>query len=251
MFGRRKDKDEASEPEVDGAVDGAVAGAEQEQALSPRPEGPWDETEDHPQGEHVDLAGLQIPVREGVEVRVEVDQEGQVIAATLTDGQSSLQLGAYAAPRTYGIWDDVRAEIITSLESGGGRSNLVEGAFGIELVALVPAAGPDGEPALQPARFVGVDGPRWFLRGLWTGPAVQGGDAVAPLLASAFRGVVVVRGKEPMPQRGPLPLKLPKEITDQAQAAQMAAAGEHVHEAPDHVHVAPTVLEPAPDTREV
>ena len=48
----------------------------------------------------------------------------------------------------------------------------VDGPFGTELRARVPAEGPAGQqPQLAPARFLGVDGPRWFLRGLVTGPA--------------------------------------------------------------------------------
>ena len=71
---------------------------------------------------------------------------------------------------------------------------------------------------LAPARFLGVDGPRWFVRALLTGPgAVTPADA-EPLLA-ALRDCVVVRGTEAMAVRDPLPLKLPKDMTDAANAA--------------------------------
>jgi hypothetical protein len=46
-----------------------------------------------------------------------------------------------------------------------------------------------------------------------TGPgALDPGSA--PLLTGALRRLVVVRGDQAMPLRDPLPLKLPKEITD-------------------------------------
>jgi hypothetical protein len=75
------------------------------------------------------------------------------------------------------------------------------------------------QPVRVPARFLGVDGPRWFLRGTITGPAGAGGEAAAAL-EDAFREVVVVRGTEPMPVREPLPLALPAQAAEQM-AAQM------------------------------
>jgi hypothetical protein len=63
---------------------------------------------------------------------------------------------------------------------------------------------------LQPTRFLGVDGPRWFLRGLLTGPAATDPQQARRLL-EAFRGTVVVRGADAMAPRDMLPLRLPKE----------------------------------------
>jgi uncharacterized protein DUF3710 len=86
-----------------------------------------------------------------------------------------------------------------------------------------PGAAP--KPVRRPARFIGVDGPRWFLRGMLTGPA--GADsAAAAALEEAFRQIVVVRGTDPMPVREPLPLTLPPAAAAQVaeqQAAQQAA----------------------------
>jgi hypothetical protein len=64
--------------------------------------------------------------------------------------------------------------------------------------------------ASQPARFIGVDGPRWFLRGLMTGVAATDPQQ-ARTLEDVFRGVVVVRGGEAMAPRDLLPLRLPRE----------------------------------------
>jgi hypothetical protein len=74
----------------------------------------------------------------------------------------------------------------------------------------------------RPARFLGVDGPRWFLRGMMSGPAAAD-PAAAATLEEAFRGIVVVRGSQPMPVREPLTLTLPPEAA--AQLAQQQAAG--------------------------
>jgi hypothetical protein len=74
---------------------------------------------------------------------------------------------------------------------------------------------------VEPARFIGVDGPRWFLRGVLTGqPAVEPGTDAE--LVALFRDVVVVRGGDPMAPREPIPLRLPEDVPGGPQAAQPA-----------------------------
>jgi uncharacterized protein DUF3710 len=162
----------------------------------------------------VDLGGMQVPVLEGLELRVEVDEAGQVVAATLVDGDSLMQLGAFAAPKTSGIWAEVRQEIADSIRSGGGNVDEVDGPYGLELRTAVPTEVPG---QFAPARFVGIDGPRWFLRALFSGPAGTDPDASAQL-NSVLEAVVIVRGSDAMPIRDPLPLRLPEEAVAAAQA---------------------------------
>jgi hypothetical protein len=174
-----------------------------------RPRGPWD-SHDVPRGDdtpRVDLGGILVPVPDGVEVRVEVQDEIPV-AATMVDGASQLQVHAFAAPKSSGLWAEVRAEIAASLTGAGGSAEDVEGPFGTELRARIPDA-----KGTQPARFIGVDGPRWFLRGLLTGPAST--DPVrAKRLEGAFRDVVVQRGSDAMAPRDMLPLHLPRDARE-------------------------------------
>jgi hypothetical protein len=151
--------------------------------------------------------------------------QGQVVAATLVRGTSAMQISAFAAPRTDGIWDEVREEIATSLREGGGKAEESEGPLGTELVASVPTEIPDQGRALMPARFLGVDGPRWFVRALLTGPAATTPGADADLIA-ALRGLVVVRGSDPMAVRDALPLALPKDVAEAAAKAQETAAAD-------------------------
>ncbi len=69
---------------------------------------------------------------------------------------------------------------------------------------------PDGTNGVQMVRFVGCDGPRWFLRGVISGQgAVQ--PAAAGVLESVFRDTVVLRGEAPMAPRDPIVLKLPND----------------------------------------
>jgi Protein of unknown function (DUF3710) len=183
--------------------------------------GPYD-ADSAPEDEipRLDLGSLRVPMVDGLELRLDVDQAtGQPAQLVLADGESMLQLAGFAAPRSSGIWDEVRAEIAESLVASGGRAEEVDGTLGTELSAYIPTEQPG---QLAPARFIGVDRPRWFLRGLLSGPAALDRE-VAGRLEFAFRATVVVRGKDAMPIRDPLPLKLPpeaQEMADQAQAAQ-------------------------------
>ena len=61
---------------------------------------------------------------------------------------------------------------------------------------------------MQPVRFVGVDGPRWFVRALFGGRAAREPEAAAPLEA-VLRAVVVVRGTDPMAPGDALALHVP------------------------------------------
>jgi hypothetical protein len=180
--------------------------------------GPWDEADVPDDGvERLDLGGLRVPTLPGVEVRMEADQSGGVSSVLLVAGQSAVQLGAFAAPRSGGIWDDVRAEMLEGIVGAGGTGVEVPGDLGVELQANVRTE--EGE---QPMRFVGVDGPRWLLRAVYSGNAAADPSA-DPVLADSVRGTVVVRGDSPMPVRDPLPLQLPEEIVER-QAAQQAEA---------------------------
>lgn len=219
LFRRRRDDDDAEfddlEREADASADDDAAGTSN---ASARPGGPWDLADVDDDLARVDLGALQVPVPPGCEVRVDV-QEDQVVAATLVDGRSAVQIHAFAAPRREGIWDEVRAEIAESLRSSGGSADDVDGPFGRELRARIPApvdGQPQAPPALQPARFIGVDGPRWFLRGLVTGAAATDPNQ-ARVLEAAFGNVVVVRGGEAMAPRELLPLRLPREAQQQLQ----------------------------------
>jgi hypothetical protein len=225
MFRRRKHAetpDEGADPAVTADAAQADAPAPDAPAEPVRPQGPWD-AEDAPEDglERLDLGGLKIPVPPGTEVRVDVNPQGQVMAATIIAAPSSMQVSAFAAPRKAGIWDDVRSEMTEQLRSGGGLAMDVDGPLGTELRAGVPTEVPGRGRLLAPARFVGVDGPRWFLRALMTGAAAVDAAAAEPLEA-ALRDVVVVRGGDPMAVRDPLPLRLPKDVVEQQPQDQAA-----------------------------
>jgi hypothetical protein len=172
--------------------------------------GPYDERDAPDDGlARVDLGALRVPVGQGYDIRVDINEAQQVISATLAAPEGTMQLGVFAAPRNEGIWDEVRAEIATSLNTQRKASaSEAEGPFGTELRGTLPS---DGGKGTVPVRFIGVDGPRWFLRALLAGP-VATDRAKAKRFEEAFRLCVVVRGAEPLPVREPVPLKLPGDV---------------------------------------
>ncbi|WP_329568157.1 DUF3710 domain-containing protein [Kitasatospora sp. NBC_01266] len=184
---------------------------------APRPDGPWDFSElESPAEGRVDLGGLLVPGVEGMELRVEVAGDA-IVAATLVLGNSAIQLQAFAAPKSEGIWGEVRDEIADGIRTQGGLVEVEEGNLGWHLRAQVPVQLPDGTQGVQLVRFVGCDGPRWFLRGVISGQAAVQPET-ADVLEQVFRQTVVVRGEVPMAPRDPIVLKLPED-------AQMVADG--------------------------
>jgi hypothetical protein len=188
-----------------------------------RPNGPWDDAEADAAAEvaRVDFGSLRVPVAENLRLRVDTGPDQRILGVTVEHEQSAVQINAFAAPRSAGIWDEIREEIAESLRASGGSADDHDGPFGIELRAKVPTDTGGRSRGLTAARFVGVDGPRWFLRGLITGPAATDERFTAEVEA-AFRDVIVVRGQEAMAPRDPLPLTMPKELDD---AGEGTAAG--------------------------
>jgi hypothetical protein len=172
--------------------------------------GPYDER-DAPADElpRIDLGALRLPISDAYEVRLDLNEAQQVISATLAAPDGTMQLGVFAAPRNEGIWDEVRAEIAESLNADRrGSATEADGPFGTELHAKLPA---DGGKGTVPGRFVGVDGPRWFLRALLAGPVASDPVKAKPF-EEALRRSVVVRGSDPLPVREPVPLQLPGDL---------------------------------------
>jgi len=215
VFRRRRASTEG--PPADGLPDAVpgeeVPAAAEPATAGPAPAGPWDAGDDVPDQDRIDFGSLRVPLGDEFEVQVSV-ADSQPAWITVVSGDSGLQLQAFAAAKSGGLWDEVRAEIAAEVARSGGDSSEAQGPFGTELRArIVPAepvqGGPGGER--QPVRFLGVDGPRWFLRGVIIGPAADHPELAAPL-EGVFGGVVVVRGDHPVPPRDMREIRLPDEI---------------------------------------
>lgn len=177
---------------------------------SDRSRGPLDAAEVGDTPELVDLGSLRIPPLAGMNLNLEVEQESQaIVSVALELDGSRVQLQAFAAPKSDTLWPGISSQIDQSVTAQGGRTDRREGRFGEELLARVPGTGPDGSQGTMIARFVGVDGPRWFLRAVFGGPAAINEEAAKPL-EELLGGVVVDRGQTPMAPTEMLPLHLPE-----------------------------------------
>lgn len=171
--------------------------------------GPFDVSEVDGQGDRLDVGSLWLPLVDGIELQLQVDEaSGQVTGVFVVLGESAVQMQAFAAPRHEGIWREICDEIAAGITEQGGTADPGAGPFGHELLARVPSTQPDGKVGFQPLRFTGVDGPRWLLRAVFHGRAAIEPEAAGPLEA-LVADVVVVRGGEPMGPRELLPLRLP------------------------------------------
>ncbi|WP_017976133.1 DUF3710 domain-containing protein [Actinopolyspora halophila] len=176
--------------------------------------GPYDKQEaPDDEIERLDLGSVRLPVPENSQLQVEIDPEGPVRAVHLLTPSGRLTVSAFAAPRTGDLWQEVRQELVDQLRSDGATVRFEDGGWDTELVA---------ETAKTSLRFVGVDGPRWLLRGVAASPAADL-DACTKLLYAVIDEAVVDRGSEPMPVRTPLPIELPEEIAAHLQQQQEQA----------------------------
>lgn len=218
-FGRRKSSDEQASvvPDEAAVVEAVADSGEGDGIAAPRvrPDGPKDIAEVEVDQQWLDFGGLRLAPVEGLEVQVQLDEaSGRVSLITAILGNAGAQMHAFAAPRTAGIWDEVRAEIKTGITGAGGLVEEAEGPFGLEIRARIPQEG----TVLQPARFVGVDGPRWFFRAILLGDAALPGDGAAAI-EDVVRNVVVVRGDAAMAPREQLPMHVPGQQPSAAPSA--------------------------------
>ncbi len=235
--------DEPEDVEHDGSQadrddDDAGAGGLDAAALDAtewRTEGPFEVSEladadDDEDAPRIDLGSIIITPLPGSELRLQVNEAQDIVSAMLvlpvlgpsTNGaepevvaSSALELSAYAAPRSGGLWAELRDEISEAATEMGGSAELAAGPFGVELRRLLPVTTPSGEQGYQPSRMWVAEGPRWLLRGIVYGQAAIEEDdddpAVAAVLA-AFRDVVVRRGDEAMAPGDLLPMTMPADL---------------------------------------
>lgn len=233
MFRRRRDRDETpnddsdvgtdvstGQQDSDTAPDAAEAGTDEGDDAAAvtrpkpeRPNGPWDadevdlEDQENRRG-RLDLGALLLKGRAALQIRIDVDQQTRrVRSVTFMQEGSAMQLQAFAAPRSTGIWDDVLQEIAADSTRRGGVATKLPGPYGTELKVVIPAKTPDGKPATQASRIVGIDGPRWLLRASFLGAAID--PDLAGDLDAVLRDTIVVRGQDPMAPRDMLKLEVP------------------------------------------
>lgn len=171
--------------------------------------GPYDaDSDDVPEARRIDAGALQLPYVEEARIQFSVmQQQGTVMGVVYSKGGTSVQLQVFAAPKSHGIWDEIRPAVITSIVSQHGHFDEVDGHYGKEVDASM--VGPS-KGVRVPVRFIGIDGPRWLLRAAMTGAGAQGAQDGIDFLHEILDNLVVSRGQTPHPPRELLPLRLPQ-----------------------------------------
>jgi hypothetical protein len=152
----------------------------------------------------ISFGSILMPTIEGVSVRVEVDENsGDVVAVSFEHDGSVLQVSAFAAAKSDELWEEIYSQLIETITTTGGEVSETVGGFGKQLDAKLVTTS-----ETRDLRFIGFNGPRWFLRGAITGVALT--DPAASLnMEDIFRSLVIDRGNSPLPPREPLPLRIP------------------------------------------
>ncbi|WEV72907.1 DUF3710 domain-containing protein [Bifidobacterium sp. ESL0790] len=184
--------------------------------------GPWDiDEEDAPDyDEYLDMGSYYLPFMKEIELRVKANRaSGQVLGCTISYKSSSLEIEAFAAPKTMGLWDDMREDLLAS----NSKASEHAGVFGMEVKLPVKVKG--GKSVTT--RIVGVDGPRWMLRGIFSGrAATQPSSPETKALNKFFSEIVVDRGEEPLAPRDFIPMHPPVSPEQRRKADEAAAAAE-------------------------
>lgn len=192
---------------------------------------------------HLDLGSVLVPVVEGGQVTVEMSADHQPEAVYLVTPHGRINVTAFAAPKSPGLWREVVTELAESLRDEGAQVTIEDGHWGREVLAEVPGGA---------HRFIGVDGPRWMVRCVASGPE-EAADELGRLARAVLAESVVRRGNEPFPPRDPLPIVLPPVLAEQVAAAQQQMFADQLpadQMPPDQVpadQIADAAPEPAAD----
>lgn len=193
-------------------TEASETGSGTEEVAAPQGRGPHDEADvdvERDGVQRVDLGGLLITPQPGTELRLQVDEQTQVVQSVLLAGpEGGVEIRAFARSRGEEMWPDVRRALASDFSRRGGVSEEREGPWGTELVGQMQVQMEDGRSGTQASRVVGIDGPRWFVRATFLGrPAVE--PATATAFETMLSELVVRRGTEAMAPGDPLPLRLP------------------------------------------
>lgn len=218
--------------EADAAPDGLAAEeadesdevtAEERDAVDPRADGPFDHEEVDLDADAAELERLQVrrvafgPLivtqPHDLLLQVQGDQKTNAVYTLLAHHENSgLEVALFAAPRSGGLAEELREDIIEEATQAGGSAERAEGPFGTEVRRVLPLTGPEGEQLFHVSRIWLVEGPRWLLRGTLMGQAglVEGEKPPADFFVEFFRNLVVRRDDAPRSPGEIIQLALPE-----------------------------------------
>lgn len=223
LFSRRRRNNDEPTPESGTeatqdavAEDGAASDTGKTTAPQGEPDGPYDVADRPDLDGRLDLGALRVRLLVGAQVGFSTNPERTAVhGVTLRTNDSAIVIELFAAPRTFGIWDDIREEMKEALTAQNASSDELDGPFGRELVARQVVKRPDGSTERVPARIIGIDGPRWFLRAAASGALAMlvGAERDRHPLEKILADVVVVRDGQARAPRSRIEMDLPQGVT--------------------------------------
>ncbi len=209
------DNDEDSDDEDEDEDDEDSDDEDEVDVLDYRLDGPFDIDEvdlDADDVERIDFGALIITPFEGMELQLQVEEKSQAIQSALVVHEgSAIEIAIFAAPRSGGLAKEVLDELTEITREGGGQADVEDGPFGPELFRVLNVTTPEGQDMLHRSRIWLVEGPRWMLRAVLMGNAVDEGPG-RELLEDFFRNLVVVRGSEAKSRGDLITLTMPKNL---------------------------------------
>lgn len=215
----RADPDDSGADDSDDVdADDEPEPADQDLAIL-REDGPFDSDEvdlDADDVARLDFGSLVVTPIEGMELQLQVEQQSQTIQSALVvhDG-AAIEIALFAAPAHGGLAKEVRDELVTLTDEAGGTATVEDGPFGPQLFREVEVTTPDGQRGLHRSRIWLVEGPRWMLRGVLMGAALDEGTPGRELMEDFFRNLVVNRGSDPRAPGDLIPLTIPQSLVEQ------------------------------------
>lgn len=179
--------------------------------------GPYDIEQSYEKIKRLNMGALRIPAIPKMQLHLEpTDKEGYFSSVTLMFEESALNLMVLSDSKSGGTWEDLSNMLVADVTKKGGTVTKNKSRFGSELLIHTPVTVPDGRTGFEVTRFIGIEGPRWILRVIITGKALEDEQAKVEL-ESALEKVVVDRGVNPLPPGEILLLDLPAEISQMLQ----------------------------------
>ena len=88
--------------------------------------GPFDSSEVSAVQPFIDLGAIKITPRSGLQLRLDIEEATKrLVAATLEIDGSVLQVQVFAAPRSAGLWNEIRAQVADQVSKQGGSAEHV------------------------------------------------------------------------------------------------------------------------------
>lgn len=176
---------------------------------TPSGRGPRDSDGHEAPAAYLDLGALYVPRIPGMQIRAEVNRRDKrtISRILLIVGAGGIGVSVVAAPKSGGVWEDMREQISSAVVSTGGSAEEVDGPYGTELHGQVPVKLPDNSKALTPIKVIGVEGLRWMIRLDLLGKALTD-ERARSACEKVIDLLIVNRGTEARVRFEPLPLKL-------------------------------------------